>query len=111
MFNRLIVDRGLENKVDVKSLAKKFGIKWIVISAYYSLANGIVERSHCPIKDILSKIIKGSKGDWLKNLSIVLLIDRTTVKTIMGFSSFRLIYRAEAILPIELEVLMWRILN
>jgi hypothetical protein len=48
----------------------------------------------------------GGKGGWLKNLSIVLLIDRTTVKTIMGFSSFRLIYRAEAVLSIELEVLI-----
>jgi hypothetical protein len=64
----------------------------------------MVEYSHHLIKDMLSKIIKGGKGDWLKNLSIVLLIDRTTVKTIIDFSSFRLIYRVEAILLIELEV-------
>jgi hypothetical protein len=106
MFNRLIINRELENKVDVKDLAKKFRIKWVVISAYYLLANKIVEYSHCSIKDILSKIIKSNKGDWLKNLSIVLLIDRTTIKTIISFSSFRLIYRVEAILPIELEVLI-----
>jgi hypothetical protein len=48
--------------------------------------------------------MKGSKGGWLKNLSIVLLINRTTIKTIIGFSSFRLIYKAEAILLIKLEV-------
>jgi hypothetical protein len=66
----------------------------------------MVERGHCPIKDVLSKIIKGGEEDWLKNLSIVLLADRTTVKTTMDFSSFRLIYRAKAILPIKLEVLM-----
>jgi hypothetical protein len=66
----------------------------------------MVEHSHCSIKDILSKITKGDKRDWLKNLSIVLLIDRTIVKTIMGFSSFRLIYRVEAVLLIELEVSM-----
>jgi hypothetical protein len=106
MFNRLVVDRGLENKVNVKGLAKKFGIKWVIISAYYSLANGIVKCSYCSIKDILSKMTKGGKKDWLKNLSIVLLTDKTTVKTIMGFSSFRLIYRVEAVLLIELEVLI-----
>jgi hypothetical protein len=66
----------------------------------------MVECSHCPIKDVLSKITKSSKRDWLKNLSIVLLTNRTTVKTIIGFSSFRLIYRVEAILLIELEVLI-----
>ncbi len=111
MFNKLIIDEGLENKADVKGLAKKFGIKQIVISIYYSLANEIVECSHCPIKDALLKIMKGSKGGWLKNLSIVLLINRTTIKTIIGFSSFRLIYKAEAILLIKLEVSIQRILN
>ncbi len=90
----------------MKGLAKKFGIKWVIISAYYSLANGIVEHSYYLIKNILLKITKGGKGDWLKNLSIILLIDRTTVKIIIGFSSFRLIYRVEAILLIELEVLI-----
>jgi hypothetical protein len=106
MFNRLIVNGGLENKADVKSLAKKFGIKWVVISAYYSLASRMIEHSHCPIKDVLSKIIKGGKRDWLKNLSIVLLIDRTTVKTTIDFSSFRLIYRVETVLLIKLKVLI-----
>jgi hypothetical protein len=71
----------------------------------------MIKYSHCPIKDVLSKIIKSSKGDWLKNLSIVLLTNRTTIKIIIDFSSFRLIYRVEAILSIELEVSMWRILN
>jgi hypothetical protein len=106
MFNRLIINRGLENKVNVKGLAKKFRIKWVIISIYYSLVNRIVEHSYYSIKDTLSKIIKSSKGDWLKNLSIVLLIDRTIVKIIISFSSFRLIYRVEAILLIKLKVLI-----
>jgi hypothetical protein len=88
----------------VKGLAKKFRIKWVIISTYYLLANGMVECGHCSIKDVLSKMTKNSKRDWLKNLPIVLLINRTTIKTIMGFSSFRLIYRVKAILLIELEV-------
>jgi hypothetical protein len=104
MFNRLVINRGLENKVNVKGLAKKFGIKWVIISIYYSLANRIVEYSYCPIKDALLKMMRSSKRDWLKNLPIVLLTDRTTIKTIIDFSSFRLIYRIEAILLIKLEV-------
>ncbi len=111
MFNRLVVDGGPENKADVKGLAEKFGIKRVVISAYHSPANGMVERGHRPIKDALSKMTKGGEGDWLKNLPAVLLADRTTVKTTTGFSSFRLIYGAEAVLPIELEVPTWRILD
>ncbi len=63
MFNRLVINRGLENKANVKSLAKKFRIKWVVISAYYLLVNRIVEHSYCPIKDALLKIIKSSKED------------------------------------------------
>jgi hypothetical protein len=51
-------------------------------------------------------MIKSSKGDWLKNLSIVLLINKTIVKIIIDFSSFRLIYKTEAILLIKLEVLI-----
>jgi hypothetical protein len=63
MFNKLIIDGGLENKVDIKGLAKKFRIKWVIISAYYSLVNRIVEHSYYSIKDALSKIIKSNKGD------------------------------------------------
>jgi hypothetical protein len=63
MFNRLIIDGGLENKVNVKGLAKKFRIKWVIISVYYLLANGIVEHSYCSIKNVLSKIIKSNKRD------------------------------------------------
>jgi hypothetical protein len=63
MFNRLVINRGLENKVDIKGLAKKFRIKWVIIFAYYSLANRIVKYSYCPIKDALSKIIKSYKED------------------------------------------------
>jgi hypothetical protein len=63
MFNKLVINRGLENKVDVKGLAKKFGIKWVIISTYYLLANGMIEYSYCPIKDALSKMTKSSKED------------------------------------------------
>ena len=45
-FGRLIVDGGPENKDLVIELTKRYGIKRIVVSAYYAPANGMIERGH-----------------------------------------------------------------
>ena len=111
MFGRLVVDGGPENKADVKDLTARYGIQRVVVSAYHPPANGMIERGHKPITDALAKMTDGGYGPWVKNLPTVLLADRSTVKVTTGRSGFSLIYGSEAILPIELEIPTWRMLD
>ena len=110
MFAKLVVDGGPENKADVKALAEKYGIRRVVVSAYHPPANGMIERGHRPITDALAKMTDGGLGPWTRNLHSVLLADRSTVKSTTGKSGFSLIYGSEAILPVEFDVPVWRIL-
>ena len=52
-------DGGSENKDAVAELAKRYGAKRVVVSAYHPQANRIIERGHKPIIDTLSKMLAG----------------------------------------------------
>jgi hypothetical protein len=59
MFRRLVVDGGLENKVNVKELTARYSIKRVVVSAYYLPRNSIIKKGYKLITDILVKITNG----------------------------------------------------
>ena len=71
-FGKLIIDRGLENKDIVVELAKKYGIKRVVVFAYYPQANGMIERNHKSIIDTFLKMLIGGSTNWVQNLPAVL---------------------------------------
>lgn len=111
LFGKLMVDGGPENKGLVKAFTKKYGIKRVVISAYNSKANGMIERGHRSLKAALAKMTDGGEGSWLDNLHAVLLADRCTVKSTTGFTPFYILYGREAVLPIEITLPTWRVLK
>jgi len=49
------------------------------VSAYYLLANGMIERGYKPITDALAKLTDRGLGSWVRNLSTVLFADRTSI--------------------------------
>jgi len=104
IFGKLIVDGGTEFKDEVETLAKKYDVHRVQISAYHPQANGMVERGHKPIVDALAKLSAEGKGNWLENLQGVLFADRATVKTTTGVSPMRMNYGYEPLLPIETRV-------
>jgi hypothetical protein len=57
------VDEGLKNKDVVKQFAANYGIKRVVISAYNSKANGIIERGYLPIINIFAKMTDGGESN------------------------------------------------
>ena len=104
MFRKLIVDSRAENKGLVKTFTKKYRIKRVVILAYNSKANSMIERGYRPIKAALVKLTNRGKGSWLESLYMVLLADRCTTKATTGLTSFYMMYSQEAVLPIELSI-------
>jgi hypothetical protein len=109
IFEQLTVDGGLENKDVVEQFVADYGIKRVVISAYNFKANGIIERDYLPIINIFAKMIDGGKGNWVQNLYAVLWADRTTVRKSTGYIFFYFNVGSEPILPIELDIPIWKI--
>ena len=59
--------------------------------------------SNREIKSIFEKIVSSSRKDWSKKIDNALLAYRTSFKTPLGMSPFRLVYRKACHLPVELE--------
>jgi hypothetical protein len=110
IFEKIVMDGGPENKGLVAALADRYGIRRVVVSAYHPEANGLVERGHKPVVDGLSKM-SGGKAHWVNNLHTVLWADRTTVHSSTGMTPYEIMYANRPILPIELEIPTWSVMN
>lgn len=76
------------------------------LTSSYSLppsTSGQVEVSNRELKKILEKIVSAFRKDWSLKLDDTLLAYKTTFKTPIGMSPFRLVYGNNCHLPIELE--------
>ena len=71
--------------------------------ANHPQANGQAKVSNREIKSILEKTVNSSRKDWSKKIDEALWAYRTTFKTPLGMSSFRLVYGKACHLPVELE--------
>ena len=100
----LITDNGTHfcNKV-IDKVLKKYGVRHRTSLAYHPQSNGQAEVSNQEIKSILEKTVNNSRKDWSKKIEDALWAYRTTFKTPMGMSPFRLVYGKACHLPVELE--------
>ncbi len=107
----IVFDNGAENRGEVKTLLGRLGVKKVWISAYHPQLNGLVEQRHTSIVVALSKYIEGNIGGWYKFLSLVLWADRVSIRCFTGFTPFRLLYGHDCVLPVELSVASWTIVD
>ena len=100
----LITDNGTHfcNKM-IDKVLQKYGVRHRTSLAYHPYSNGQAEVSNREIKSIMKKTVNSSKKDWSKKIEDALWAYRTTFKTPLGISPFRIVYGKACHLPVELK--------
>nr|GEY26097.1 DNA-directed DNA polymerase [Tanacetum cinerariifolium] len=81
----------------------KYGVTHRLATAYHPQTSGQVEVSNRGLKRILERIVGENRATWLDKLDDALWAFRTTYKTPIGCTPYKLVYRKACHLPIELE--------
>ncbi len=92
-------------------LAELYEINQIVVSAYNSEANGMVEREHKPLIDALSKMITEGLSKWSDLLTLILWANQTTIKRSTDQTPYEILYEYACILTIEARISTWSTLT
>jgi hypothetical protein len=91
----------------VENLLARLVVKHRFTTMYKPSTNGLVERTNKTLCSMLAKEVEVHVNicDWDLKIHHVVWVYNTTYKIVIGYSPFRLTYRMEALLPIELEVM------
>ena len=76
---------------------------------YYPQANGLTESTNKTLQMILKKIVNENRTDWDQKLNSALWAYRTSYKTSIKSTPFRMAFGLEAVMPIEFQVPTLRI--
>jgi len=107
---KIITDNStnMNNKM-MGEMCEEFKILYHNSTPYRPKMNGAVEAANKNIKKIIQKMTVSYK-DWHEMLPFTLHGYRTSMRTSIGATPFSLVYKMEAVLPFEVEILSLRIL-
>ncbi|KAA3465162.1 RNA-directed DNA polymerase (Reverse transcriptase), Ribonuclease H [Gossypium australe] len=111
MPERIISSNALNlNNSTIAEVCSQFKIKHHNLSPYRPKMNGAVEAANKNIKKIVGKMTETYR-DWHDKLPFALYAYRTSIRTSTGTTPFSLVYRMEAVLPIEVEIPSLRVFS
>ena len=106
----LVSDQGTHfiNKI-VHELSTYYAVVHKKSTPYYPQANGLAESTNKTLQTILKKIVNENRTDWDQKLQSALWAYRTSYKTSIKSTPFRMAFGLEAIMPVEFQILTLRI--
>nr|GFB73119.1 reverse transcriptase domain-containing protein [Tanacetum cinerariifolium] len=100
----IISDRGTHFCNDQFSrVMTKYGVIHRLSTAYHPQTSGQVEVTNCGLKRILERTVEENCALWSDKLEDALWAFRTTFKTSIGCTPYRLVYDKACHLPLEIE--------
>jgi hypothetical protein len=116
---RIVLDGGAENLGFTEEIMRKYGIYGASIAPYHPQSNGLVERGHQTIINAIAKYHASDSAryspmfrkDWTWYVSLAMWADRVSVRRSTGYSAFELVYGRECLLPIQLAINSWNVIN
>jgi ribonuclease HI len=118
---QIVMDGGSENMGFTADMVKKYGMQGISIAPYHPQSNGLIERGHQTIINAIAKYraadtsirsgLYPRETGWTRYLALALWADRITTRRATGYSAFELIYGRECLLPIQLAIESWSLIE
>lgn len=90
-------------------MCAKFKIKHHFSIGYNPAANGQVEAFNKVLCKFLKKVVSQNKRHWHEKLLETLWAYRTTTRTAFGMTPYSLVYGAEAVLPLKVQIASLRV--
>ncbi|XP_074278494.1 uncharacterized protein LOC141602082 [Silene latifolia] len=107
--HEFISDHGTHFQAETAVILEKYKIKHHKSSPYRPQTNGAVEAANKTVATILRNMSDNYK-EWPEKIPFALWGYRTSIRTATGATPYYLVYRMEAVQPVELEVPSLRIL-
>ena len=99
MFSRvgipdeMLTDCGSQFTSEImKEVARLLSLQQLTMSAFHAQCNGLVERSHATLKQMLQRMCAARPKDWDRYLPARLFAVREVPQKSLGFFSFELLY-------------------
>ena len=114
MFSRvgipdeMLTDFGSQFTAEVmKEVSRLLSLQQITTTPYHPICNGLIERSHMTLKQMLRRMCVERPKDWDKYLPALLFAIREVPQESLGFSPFELLYARNVKGPMAILRKLW----
>ena len=114
MFSRvgvpdeMLTDCGSQFTSEImKEVARLLSLQQLTTSAFHAQCNGLVERSHATLKQMLRRMCAERPKDWDRYLPALLFAVREVPQESLGFSPFELLYGRNVRGPMAILRELW----